>query len=49
MLTLINGDLSREVESISSESSEKGYTFEDFYHEVGLLLVPADCSEDLDE
>ncbi|CAI5737074.1 unnamed protein product [Peronospora farinosa] len=32
-----------------NESSEKGYTFEDFYREVGLLLVPADYSEDLDE
>ena len=49
LLTLIDGDLSREVERIASESSEKGHTFEDFYCEVGLLLVPADCSEDLDE
>ncbi|CAH0488416.1 unnamed protein product [Peronospora farinosa] len=49
LLTLIDGDLSREVESIASESSEKGHTFEDFYREVGLLLVPADYSEDLDE
>ncbi|CAI5705505.1 unnamed protein product [Peronospora effusa] len=49
LLTLIDGDLSREVERIASESSEKGHTFEDFYREVGLLLIPADYSEDLDE
>uniref|UniRef100_A0AAV1T3P0 Uncharacterized protein n=1 Tax=Peronospora matthiolae TaxID=2874970 RepID=A0AAV1T3P0_9STRA len=49
LLTLIDGDLSREVERIASESSEKGHTFEGFYREIGLLLVPADYSEDLDE
>ena len=49
MLTLIDGDLSREVERISSKSSKKLLTFEDCYREVGSLLVPPDYSEDLDE
>ncbi|CAI5733137.1 unnamed protein product [Hyaloperonospora brassicae] len=49
LLTLIDGDLLREVERIASDASSKGLTFEDFYREVGLLLVPADYCEDLDE
>ena len=49
LLTLMDGDLLRKVERTASESSEKEHTFEDFYLEVGLLLVPADYSEDLDK
>lgn len=44
LLTLIDGDLLREVERIASDASSKGLTFEDFYREVGLLLVPEEVS-----
>uniref|UniRef100_A0AAV1V3U5 Uncharacterized protein n=1 Tax=Peronospora matthiolae TaxID=2874970 RepID=A0AAV1V3U5_9STRA len=49
LLTLIDGDVSREVERIASNSSEKGRTFEDFYREVDYLLVLAGYRADLDE
>uniref|UniRef100_M4BSQ3 Uncharacterized protein n=1 Tax=Hyaloperonospora arabidopsidis (strain Emoy2) TaxID=559515 RepID=M4BSQ3_HYAAE len=49
LLTLIEGDQLREVERIASDASSKGLTFEEIYREVGLLLVPADYCEDLDE
>ena len=45
LLTLIDGDLLREVERIAS----KGLTFEEFYRVVGILQVLADYCEDLDE
>ena len=49
LLTLIDGYILREVERIASDASERGLTFEAFYHEVGLLVVPADYREDLYE
>ena len=48
MVALIDGDLATEVEVIAQDAVEHGRTFEQFFAEVGLLSVPHDYSEDLD-
>ena len=48
MVALIDGDLATEVEVIAQDAVEHGRTFEQFFTDVGLLSVPHDYSEDLD-
>ncbi|OWY98149.1 hypothetical protein PHMEG_00031155 [Phytophthora megakarya] len=45
---LIEGDLAAEVAELREEASKKQETFETFFSNVGLLSVPSDFAEDLD-
>lgn len=48
LITLIDDDLVTEVEEIAQDAVHSGKTFEEIFTNVGLLLVPHDYSEDLD-
>ncbi|GMF14413.1 unnamed protein product [Phytophthora fragariaefolia] len=48
IVALIEGDLKADVARASQEAIEHNKSFEDFFTDVGLLSVPPDFSDDLD-
>ncbi|OWZ09541.1 hypothetical protein PHMEG_00017741 [Phytophthora megakarya] len=48
LVALIEGDLEADVECAAQDAVAEHKSFEDFFTDVGLLSVPHDVSEDLD-
>lgn len=49
LMILIEGELGQDVQKLARQAVEANASFEDFHDQIGMLMVPGDFSEDLDE
>ena len=49
LMIFIEGELGQDVQTLARQAVEANASFEDFYYQIGMLMVPGDFSEDLDE
>ena len=48
-MILIEGELGQDVQTLARQTVEANASFEDFYDHIGMLMVPGDFIEDIDE
>ena len=49
LMILIELELGQDVQTLARQAVEANASFEDFYDQIVMLMVPGDFSEDLDE